>query len=98
MAYVTEEQNTTALLPQNSGDDLRNQWDRIQTAFVDDPRNAVKQADDLVSTAIKRLADSFTEQRHTLEQQWDRGEDVSTEDLRIALQKYRAFFQRLLAV
>jgi hypothetical protein len=99
MTYVTEEQNaTTALLPQNSSDDLRGQWDSIQAAFVDDPRNAVKRADDLVSNAIKRLADSFTQQRHSLEQQWDRGEDVSTEELRVALQKYRAFFNRLLVV
>jgi hypothetical protein len=64
---------------------------------VDDPRSSVKKADELVATAMKRLAEGFSQQRTGLEQQWDRGEDVSTEDLRLALQKYRSFFQRLLA-
>jgi len=86
------------LLPQEFTQDLRGQWDRIQTGFVDDPRNAVKQADELVASAMKRLAEVFADARGNLERQWDRGDEVSTEDLRIALQKYRAFFQRLLAV
>jgi hypothetical protein len=65
---------------------------------VDEPRRAVQQADQLVDDAIQRLSQSFTEQRSNLEGQWDRGDDVSTEELRIALQKYRAFFQKLLTV
>jgi hypothetical protein len=87
-----------ALLSQNSAQDLRSEWDRIQAGFVDDPRKSVKQADELVATAMKRLAESFAQQRSNLERQWDRGDEASTEDLRVALQKYRSFFQRLLAV
>jgi len=86
------------LLPRDATQDLRSQWDRIQAGFVDEPRAAVKQADELVEHAIKRLSDSFTEARNALERQWDRGEDVSTEDLRQALRKYRSFFERLLSV
>jgi len=69
-----------------------------QTAFVDEPRSAVEQADGLVAAAMKRLAEVFAEERSRLEQQWDRGDNVSTEDLRIALQRYRSFFQRLLSI
>ena len=54
-------------------------------------------ADQLVAEIMQRLAESFARERSDLEQQWDRGEDVSTEDLRVALQRYRSFFQRLLA-
>ena len=73
-------------------------WSDIQAAFVDEPRRAVEQADGLVASAMKRLAEVFAEERSTLEQQWDRGDSVSTEDLRIALQRYRTFFQRLLSI
>lgn len=78
--------------------ELRNRWDQIQTGFVDEPRKAVEQADDLVANAMKQLAESFANERSRLEQQWDRGDQVNTEDLRQALRKYRAFFQRLLTV
>jgi len=78
--------------------DMRDRWDTIQTAFVDNPRQAVEQADHLVAQTIKRLADMFAQERSQLEQQWSRGGDVSTEDLRIALQRYRSFFGRLLSV
>jgi hypothetical protein len=86
------------LLPQDFTGDLRSRWDNIQTGFVDEPRKAVQQADELVAQAIKRLAETFANERNNLEGQWDRGDNVSTEDLRIALQKYRSFFQRLLNV
>ena len=69
----------------------------IQTGFVDEPRQTVEQADELVAQVMQRLAEGFAAERERLEQQWGRGEDVSTEDLRIALQRYRSFFQRLLA-
>jgi len=78
--------------------DLRNRWDHVQTGFVDEPRAAVQQADELVAQAMKHIAESFSNERNRLEQQWDRGDDVNTEDLRQALRKYRAFFQRLLSV
>ncbi|HLY78696.1 MAG TPA: hypothetical protein VKQ70_04940 [Caulobacteraceae bacterium] len=77
---------------------LRDRWDAIQAGFVDEPRQAVEQADSLVATAMKRLAEIFADERAGLEGQWDRGDDVSTEDLRLALQRYRSFFGRLLAI
>jgi hypothetical protein len=73
-------------------------WSEVQTGFVDEPRRAVQQADALVSDIIKRIADSFSGERAQLEQQWDRGGDVSTEELRQALQRYRSLFSRLLTL
>jgi len=90
--------DSTPLFPNNELEELRNRWSVVQTAFVDEPRSAVEQADSLVASAMKRLAEVFAEERSRLEQQWDRGDNVSTEDLRIALQRYRSFFQRLLSV
>ncbi len=86
------------LFPGDSAGELRSRWDQIQTGFVDEPRQAVKQADELVALSMKRLAESFSEERNKLERQWDRGDQVNTEDLRQALRKYRSFFQRLLSV
>jgi len=77
---------------------LRADWDQVQASFVDEPRQAVEQADRLVATAIKRLAEIFAEEKARLESQWDRGGDVSTEDLRQALRRYRAFFGRVLSI
>jgi hypothetical protein len=76
---------------------FRSQWDAIQTGFVDEPRAAVEQADALVAQVVARVVQVFGEQRTTLERQWDRDRD-STEDLRVALTRYRAFFDRLLSV
>ena len=78
--------------------ELGERWSEIQTGFVDEPRRAVQEADALVADLMQRLAESFSRERQTLEGQWDRGDDVSTEDLRVALQRYRSFFDRLLAV
>jgi hypothetical protein len=64
---------------------------------VDEPRQAVQEGDELVAGVVQRLAESFATERSSLEQQWDRGDQVSTEDLRVALQRYRSFFERLLA-
>jgi len=86
------------LFPGDELEGLRTRWKDIQTAFVDEPRKAVEQADGLVASAMKRLAEVFAEERSGLEQQWDRGDRVSTEDLRIALRRYRTFFDRLLSV
>ena len=90
--------NANPLFPENELEDLRIRWKEIQTGFVDEPRKAVEQADGLVASAMKRLAEVFAEERSGLEQQWDRGDSVSTEDLRVALQRYRTFFDRLLSV
>jgi hypothetical protein len=88
----------TPLFPENETANYRNRWTEIQAAFVDEPRHAVEQADGLVAEVIKRLASSFADERSKLEGQWGRGDNVSTEDLRIALQRYRTFFDRLLSV
>jgi hypothetical protein len=78
--------------------DFRARWDTIQVAFVDEPRQVVEQADSLVAVAMKRLAEMFAAERTKLEGQWDRGDSVSTEELRLALRRYRSFFGRLLSV
>jgi hypothetical protein len=76
---------------------FQGRWEEIQVRFVDEPRGAVEDADALVATVMQRLAEGFAQERERLEAQWGRGEDISTEDLRVALQRYRSFFQRLLA-
>ena len=78
--------------------DFRNRWRDIQTGFVDEPRSAVEQADQLVAQLMQRLAQSFSEQRSNLEKQWEASEKVSTEELRVAFTRYRSFFDRLLAI
>ena len=85
------------LLPESQGSELQARWEAIQVRFVDDPRNAVEEADALVASTMQQLADGFASARENLEGQWSRGEDISTEDLRVALQRYRSFFRRLLA-
>jgi len=83
------------LLPDSDG--FQSRWEEIQVRFVDEPRGAVEDADALVATVMQRLAEGFAQERERLEAQWGRGEDISTEDLRVALQRYRSFFQRLLS-
>ncbi len=85
------------LLAEQEGAEFASRWETIQAAFVDDPRRAVEEADGLVANVMQQLADGFAREREILEGQWSRGEDVSTEDLRVALQRYRSFFQRLLS-
>jgi hypothetical protein len=86
------------LFPNEDLVEYRTQWESIQAGFVDQPRAAVEQADALVSEVVTRLTDVFSRERSTLEGQWAKGDDVSTEDLRIALTRYRAFFHRLLSM
>jgi hypothetical protein len=86
------------LLAADRGERYRVRWSEVQTMFVDEPRRTVEEADRLVAELMQELAAGFSESRTTLEEQWTRGDDVSTEDLRIALQRYRSFFERLLAV
>ena len=78
-------------------DAFQSRWEDIQVRFVDEPRRAVEDADALVATVMQRLAEGFAQERERLEAQWGRGEDISTEDLRVALQRYRSFFRRLLS-
>jgi len=85
------------LLSAEASSRFQRRWEEVQTRFVDEPRGAVEDADGLVANLMKQLAEGFAQERERLEAQWDRGEDISTEDLRIALQRYRSFFQRLLS-
>jgi hypothetical protein len=87
-----------SLIPTRQSEEMRAQWTAIQAAFVDEPRKAVQDADELVSSAIKQIAEGFRDQRDQLEKQWTKGSDVSTEDLRVSLQHYRTFFDRLLSL
>jgi hypothetical protein len=87
-----------ALFSETDAGALHQQWEGIQASFVNEPRRAVQEADQLVQETIGRLTESFSQERSRMEQQWSRGDDVSTEELRVALQRYRSFFQRLLSV
>jgi hypothetical protein len=84
------------LFPDEEMQAFRRRWDGVQTSFVDEPRQAVQQADSLVANVVQRIAEQFSAEREQLEKQWDSGSDVSTEDLRQAMKRYRSFFDRLL--
>jgi hypothetical protein len=86
------------LFPSGEAEGFRTRWVEVQTGFVDEPRSAVEQADGLVAEMMKRLAQVFADERGKLEEQWSRGDDISTEDLRQALRRYRSFMDRLLSV
>jgi hypothetical protein len=85
----------TPLLDHEDSEHLRTRWNEIQGRFVDEPRSAVQQADTLVSEVIKKITEMFANEHGSLEGQWKQGDNVSTEDLRQALQHYRSFFNRL---
>jgi hypothetical protein len=95
-AKAAEPPRRSALLEESDSGHFRARWSDVQTHFVDGPREAVQDADALVAELMQHLATTFAEERASLERQWTRGEDVSTEDLRIALTRYRSFFDRLL--
>jgi hypothetical protein len=86
------------LFEEDAARKFRSRWMAIQSKFVDDPRASVKQADDLVADIIKNVTMSFADRRIGLEKQWNSGENISTEDMRQALKRYRAFFERLLTL
>jgi glutathione S-transferase len=88
----------TGVLAPPDARDLKAHWDHIQASFVDEPRRSVEEADGLVAETMQRIAQRFAAEREELERQWTRGDDVSTEDLRVALTRYRAFFDRLLSM
>jgi hypothetical protein len=96
LSTVDSPHEEPSYLRQDAQADVNNRWQEVQTEFVDDPRKSVAHAHQLVSDAVQRIVDTFTEERNQLERQWSEGEDVSTEDLRVCLQRYRAFFTRLL--
>src|SRR5512144_1416175 len=86
------------LFDERESGDLRSRWYAIQGEFVDQPRKSVEEADELVATVMRRVAEIFAAERENLEHEWGSGDDVSTEDLRVALRRYRSFFDRLLSV
>ena len=86
----------TGFLPDDRMGDLRDQWNDVQAQFVDDPRRAVQEAQSLVRTLVDELTDTFRRERETLENQWNSGGNADTEALRVTLQRYRSFFNRLL--
>ena len=88
----------TPLFPEDQLRDLQSRWNDIQTGFVDEPRTAVQHADALVVSTMQQLAEAFSRERTQLEQHWDRGDSVSTEDLRVAFHRYRSFFRRMLSL
>jgi hypothetical protein len=96
-AAAASASNGGSLLPADMDATFQQRWKEIQTRFVDEPRGAVEDADSLVANLMQQLAEGFAKERERLEAQWGRGEDISTEDLRVALQRYRTFFQRLLS-
>lgn len=91
----TEVAALVALLNREESEHFRTRWNEIQGKFVDEPRDAVQQADVLVSEVIGKITEMFTSEHGALESEWKQGNDVSTEDLRKALQRYRSFFNRL---
>ncbi len=93
-----DDEAPAALLATEDAAGYRTRWGAIQTGFVDEPRKAVEQADALVVELMKQLAELFTAQRSHLESQWERAEQASTEDLRLAMRRYRSFFERLLSM
>lgn len=95
---VTSDATGAGLLGDEQSRRFRSRWDDIQASFVDEPRRAVGDADALVREATDSLHECFERDRRQLEGIWDRGEEVTTEDLRVTLRRYRSFFERLLAV
>jgi phage-related protein len=97
-ADSTEADSELSLFGETEMSGFRARWNDVQAGFVDDPKQCVQTADALVSEVVDQLTTGFSEARARMEAQWARGEDASTEDLRVALKRYREFFQRLLSV
>ena len=94
----TVNEELVPLFEEDAARKFRSRWLAIQSKFVDDPSDSVKQADDLVADVIKNVTMNFANRRVSLEKQWNGEDNTSTEDLRIALKQYRSFFDRLLTL
>jgi hypothetical protein len=94
----TDQEHAASLFDEDERSGFRSRWEEVQAAFVDEPRESVERADALVSDAVERLTAGFASARSRLEEQWAKGQDASTEDLRLALTRYRSFFNRVLDV
>ncbi|MEU0395653.1 hypothetical protein ABZ208_23270 [Streptomyces sp. NPDC006208] len=95
-ALPADDEPPQLLVPEDE-EGFHARWQEIQSRFVDDPREAVHAADGLVADVMQTLAATFSQHKKDLEGQWNRGEEADTEDLRMALRKYRSFFNRLLS-
>ncbi|MGH7572179.1 MAG: hypothetical protein ACREMK_10090 [Gemmatimonadota bacterium] len=95
---ATDEEERLEILPAEQHDRLRSRWETIQGSFIDEPQHSVEAANELVGDLADRIRERFEEQRREIEGVWEKGEEVSTETLRLTLQRYRSFFERLLAV
>ena len=93
-----EDDSLEPLFYPDAARDLRASVDAVQIGFVDDPKQAVRQADDLVRQVLDDLARSFSSERSALDGSADTASQASTENLRLALRRYRSFFQRLLSL
>ena len=98
MSPETTQEKLVPLFETNAAEKFQTRWLAIQSKFVDDPKASVKDADDLVADVIQGITSSFADRRGTLEQNWNGGNEASTEDLRQALKQYRSFFDRLLSL
>lgn len=92
---MADDERLAALLDESDAEQFRDRWQSIQSTFVDEPKQSVEQADGLVTDVIQRLTETFQQERRSLEEQLD-SDNVSTEERRVALQRYRSFFERLL--
>ncbi len=95
---TTDDKQLAALFLPDVAQDFRSRWDDVQRSFVDDPGLSVRQADELVAQVMKRLAETFSTERASLEAQVNQTDQASTENLRVALRRYRSFFERLLSL
>ena len=95
---MRRDEELAALFAPDAARDFRARWDAVQIGFVDDPKQAVRKADELVAEVMACLADTFSKERAQLEGQMDQSDAASTENLRVALRRYRSFFQRLLTL
>src|SRR5215471_508721 len=94
----SEDEQLAPLFSPEMAQDFRSRWSAVQSSFVDDPRQAVRQGDELVAQVMKSLAETFSNERAKLEGQLDQRDKASTENLRLALRRYRSFFERLLSL
>jgi hypothetical protein len=95
---ITDDAKLAPLFTHEAAADFRSRWDAVQRSFVDDPREAVRAGDELVAQVIKSLAETFAGQRSDIESGHDKAEAPTTENLRLALRRYRSFFERLLSI
>jgi hypothetical protein len=97
-SVTSMDEELEALFEDDEAQKFRTQWLNIQSKFVDNPRESVREADELVASVLKTVTMGFHNRRSSLEKQWNSGGNISTEDLRLALKRYRSFFDRLLTL